>query len=236
MFSKTAAWYDAIYGNKDYAREARQVDELIRLHRKSDGNALLDVACGTGAHLAHLSKTYNAEGLDADAQLLAIARERLPQVRFHLGDMCAFDLHRTFDVVTCLFSSIGYAKAHERLLAAISCFARHLRPGGALVLEPWLVPGQFTAGYLSVEVVDRPDLKIARMQRSTIEGDVSILNFGYLVGTPGSIEHFTERHELGLFTREQMDYALRACQLDLHYDPKGLIGRGLYVATKSAVT
>jgi SAM-dependent methyltransferase len=166
-----------------------------------------------------------------DGELLAIASRRLEHVLFHQGDMCDFDLGRTFDAITSLLGSIGYAGTHERLKSAVACFARRLEPGGILVLEPWLQPGQFDAAYVSLEAIDRKDLKIAGMQRSTIEGGKSVLNFRYLVGTPKSMDHFTERHELGLFAHEVVMADLREVGFDASYDTKGLIGRGLYIAT-----
>jgi SAM-dependent methyltransferase len=233
VFTKTAAWYDLVYAEKDYAQESARVSELIHHHQRSTGNTLLDVACGTGGHLTYLASDFDAEGLDIDETLLAIASQRLPQVRLHRADMCRFDLGRTFDAVTCLFSSIGYARTLDRLNSAIKCFAGHLKPGGVLVREPWLPPGRFTAGFVSLEAIDRDEIKIARMQRSTIEGGLSVLNFDYLVGTSEAVQHFTERHVLGLFSRDEMQAALEACGLTVYFDPEGLMGRALYVGIKA---
>lgn len=234
MFTKTAAWYDHIYAGKDYAREAGRVAELIRSHQRSSGRKLLDVACGTGGHLAHFASAFDAEGLDVDEALLETARQRLPSLRFHRADMCSFAIGHTFDAVTCLFSSIGYACTTERLSSAIQCFSDHLKPGGVLVLEPWLSPEKFTAGHVSLQSFQTDQMKIARMQRSTIENGLSVLNFDYLVGTRDAVHHFTERHELGLFTQGQVRAQLEACGLTVHFDEEGLIGRGLYIAVKAA--
>src|ERR671923_34446 len=111
--------------------------ELVQA-RKPGAETLLDVACGTGAHLAELRRWYRCEGLDLDGELLAVARERLRDVPLHQDDMRDFDLGRRFDAVTCLFSSIGYVLTVEGLTAAVAAMARHLEPGGVLVVEPWL--------------------------------------------------------------------------------------------------
>src|SRR5438067_67243 len=139
MFTRSAQLYDAIYSFKDYEGEATRLDELIR-ERKPDARTLLDVACGTGKHLEYLRTRYDVEGLDLDPELLAIARERLPDVPLHEGDMRDFDLGRRFDAVTCLFSAIGYMLTVEELAAAVASMARHLEPGGVLLVEPWLEP------------------------------------------------------------------------------------------------
>ncbi len=229
MFKKSARFYDAIYAFKDYEAEARQVHDLIQMHKLSEGKALLDVGCGTGAHIGFLRAHYEVEGLDLDAEILGVARERYPGLPFHHADMADFDLGRQFDVITCLFSAIGYVKTLPRLKQALQTLARHVYPGGLVIIEPWLSPGIFSEGGLFASFIDEPDLKIARMNINKVEDGVSILDFQYLVGTPEGIEHFTERHELGLFTHEEYVRAFEDAGLSVMYDPHGLTGRGLYV-------
>jgi ubiquinone/menaquinone biosynthesis C-methylase UbiE len=232
MFKKSARIYDAMYSWKDYDAEATRLHELIQLHKKTPDVMLLDVACGTGKHMSLLVKHYEVEGLDLDAELLNVARERLPDAIFHEGDMVDFSLDMRYDVITCLFSAIGYAKSNERLLQAIKTMAHHLVPGGLLVVEPWFQPEQFHADTLHALFVDQPDLKISRMNRSRVEDGVSILDFHYLVGTNEGIQHYTEKHELGLFTHAQYMAAFEAAGLHTTYDEKGLDGRGLYIGEK----
>ena len=101
--------------------------------------------------------------------------------------MVTLDLGREFDVVTCLFSSIGYVVTRERLRAAAASLARHVAPGGLLVVEPWITPGGRGHPTTSARVfVDEPDLKIARMNAhaATLAGETVTLDFQYLVGTP----------------------------------------------------
>jgi ubiquinone/menaquinone biosynthesis C-methylase UbiE len=101
MFSKTAKLYDLFYERKDYAREADRIRDLIR-ERHPSAAILLDVACGTGVHLAHLRRWFIVEGVDTDERLLNVAKARLPGVPLHVADMRTLDLGRIFDVVTCL--------------------------------------------------------------------------------------------------------------------------------------
>ena len=230
MFSRSARIYDAIYASvRDYPREAAELDRLIQ-ERRPGARTLLDVACGTGAHLEHL-EGYGVEGLDLDPEMLAVARERLPDVPFHEGDMAAFDLGERFDTVVCMFSSIGYVRTEERLSSAIASMARHLEPGGVLVVEPWLSPDVWMDRHVGAVFVDDPELKIARMNVAQREGTVSMFEFEYLVGTPDGIERFTERHELGLFRVEQYLQAFRIAGLEAEHDQEGPMGRGLYIAT-----
>ena len=228
MFSRSARIYDAIYASiRDYPREAAELDRLIQ-EKRPGARTLLDVACGTGTHLEHLAG-YEAEGLDLDAEMLAVARERLPETPFHEGDMTSFGLGKRFDAVVCMFSSIGYARSEEGLRSAIASMANHLEPGGVLVVEPWLAPDAWRERHVGAVFVDEPELKIARINVAERDGAVSIVEFQYLVGTPDGVERFSERHELGLITVEQYLEAFRAAGLEVEHDPEGPMGRGLYV-------
>jgi SAM-dependent methyltransferase len=229
MFTRSARFYDAIYEFKDYAAESERVHELIQ-ERNPGARSLLDVACGTGQHLEHLSNHYAVEGLDLDDELLAVARDRLPGTTLHRGDMIAFDLGRTFDAVTCLFSSIGYVRTEQNLEVAIATMARHLSPGGVLVIEPWVMPEAWEDGHIGGVFVDHDDLKIARLNTSKREGNLSVLHLAYLVATRDEISHFTEDHELALFADDHYRTALESAGLAVEHDPEGLMGRGLYIA------
>jgi SAM-dependent methyltransferase len=235
VFSRTARIYDAIYSFKDYAEEATSVHELVQA-RKPGAATLLDVACGTGAHLAELRRWYRCQGLDLDRELLAVARERLPaSVELHEGDMRDFELGRRFDAVTCLFSSIGYVRDAKELTSAVGAMARHLEPGGVLVVEPWLSPDRIRLPHVGAAFVDEPELKVARIGTVEVEGDRSVMEMHYLVGTPERVEHLTERHELMLFTDEEMLGAFGAAGLEVEHDAEGgPMGRGLYVAVAPA--
>ncbi len=234
MFTKSAAFYDAIYAatGKDYIREAQQVYALIQQHMRTPGKTLLDVACGTANHLAVLREWYEVAGLDLDARMLAIARRRCPGVRFYRSDMVAFHLGRRFDTVICLFSSIGYTRTRARLHRALKTFSQHTAHGGVVLIEPWIFPEKFEKGHVGLVVVDQPTLKIARMAASERRRDLSPLRFHYIVGTHDGVSHFTEEHTLGLFSHEAYLKAFRAAGLDVSFDIDGLTGRGLYIGRK----
>jgi SAM-dependent methyltransferase len=233
MFSQTARYYDTIYlAMKDYRAEADTLTAFIHQYRRSTGNRLLDVACGTGLHLSYLKHRFQVEGLDLDEQLLAIARQRHSDIPLHHADMTDFALGRTFDVVTCLFSAIGYVKTLADLSRAVQCMAQHLSAGGVLLIEPWFTPATWRPGTVHARFIDEPDLKIARINTSCVDGRLSSMDMHYLIGTPEGTKHYVERHELGLFTTEEIIHALTACGLEVTYDETGLTGRGLYIGQR----
>ena len=223
--------YDRIYSFKDYAGEAARVRELV-LERAPGAESLLDVACGTGAHLAELRSRFRVAGVDRDRELLALARGRLPDVPLHHGDMRDFRLGRRFDAVTCLFSAVGYLTSLDDLHAAARTFAEHLEPGGVLLVEPWISPDDWREGHLHALLVDEDDLKVARLSRTSRDGDLSFVDMHYLVLTADGAEHFDERHMLRLHSDDDHRGALEAAGLDVEHDPDGLIGRGLWIGVK----
>jgi ubiquinone/menaquinone biosynthesis C-methylase UbiE len=164
---------------------------------------------------------------------LKIAREKCPDVVFHKADMSKFDLGRQYDAIISLFSAIGFVQSVPRLKSTLRSMARHLRPGGVVIVEPWLSRGAFKAGTIHANFVDKPNLKIARISTSQIHGNKSVNKMHHLVGTPSGIEHFVENLELGLFTKSEYLESFRLAGLTTRFDPKGLIGRGLYIGTRS---
>lgn len=230
LFSKSQHYYDAIYAFKDYQAEAARLCSVVDTYKRSPGNTLLDAACGTGAHAAFLTQRFALEGFDLDPGMVDIARARNPGVPFHVADMVAFDLGRRFDVVACLFSAVAYAGTVERLREAVACMARHVLPGGVLIVEPFFTPDDWKPRGVSATFADTPDLKIARMAVPERLGSLVRFDFNYLVGTPDGLEHFVERHETGLFTHEEYREAFTRLGLAVDYDRDWPTKRGLYIA------
>ncbi|MEM5775159.1 MAG: hypothetical protein AAGU05_09185, partial [Anaerolineaceae bacterium] len=108
----------------------------------------------------------------------------------------------------------------------------HLNPGGVLLIEPWFTPEMWYTNTPHMVTVDQPDLKIARLNTSTADGRISILDLHHLVATPQGTRYFMEHHELGLFTREEMTDALTRAGLSVAYETDGIYRRGLYIAKK----
>lgn len=234
MYSKSAKYYDAIYASvgKDYPAEAKIVRKFIQKYKRSKGDSLLDIGCGTGIHANLLGKRYQVEGLDIDPKMLAVARKNYPKIRFQQGDMVDFKLKKKFDIIVCLFSAIGYVKTKSRLQKTIKSMSHHLLPGGVVLVEPWFTPNQWHPGRTYVTQVNKPDAKIVRMSHSSQKGNISIIEFQYLVGTPKEIERDSEILEMGLFTKKEYLEAFRSAGLQVTHDPIGVYGRGLYVGVK----
>lgn len=231
----TADVYDAIYSKKDYEAETATLKELINKYKQTDGNELLDIACGTGLHLPYFIDNYQVTGVDLSKQQLNAAKNRLPNLTFVQGDMRNFNLQHEFNVITCLFSSIGYVHPLKDLKKTIRNMTEHLKPGGVLFIEPWLQPGIFNPNrppHTEVGKLPEKRIKVTRTTCSNIDGNISILNMHHKVETPNGTQEFIEVHRVALYTTEDFQYAFTEAGLELHHDKQGLSGRGLFIGVK----
>jgi SAM-dependent methyltransferase len=229
--------YDAIYRarGKDRTDEARVVIERI-LAAAPEARSLLDVGCGTGAHLGTFAEVFeHTEGLDYSEPMVAAARARLgPSVPLHHGDMCEFDLGRTFDAVVCLFCTVSYAGDLSRIRAAIANMAAHLAPGGVLVVEPWWFSDRFIDGYVNSDVATDDDGRVfARVSHSVRVADHTRMSLVFLVADDAGIRSFNEEHRMTLCTREEYLAAFTDAGLRVEYHDDGPGRLGLFVGVRS---
>jgi SAM-dependent methyltransferase len=234
MYGEFARVYDLLYDSDDIPLKALALAGIIERRRRTQpAQTLLDVACGTGRFTRELARLYDVTGTDLSDEMLAVASERAPGVAFYRADMAELDPGATFDAVTCLGSSIGYMTTPERLHAAIRSMAKHLAPGGVLVIHPWLHPEAWVEGLLDAEFRDRPDLKFAMMSRSERRGNISVVDFHFMLLTADGIEHFHERHELAMYAPGEYIDAFMAAGLTVEHLPNTWSERGLFVGVRA---
>jgi SAM-dependent methyltransferase len=233
MFRNSAHIYDLLYGDDRYESEAVDLVALIDQHAPG-AKTLLDVACGTGGHLRHLKGRFEVTGVDLDFGMLEQARARDSSIEFVEGDMRSFNLDRTFDVVLCLFSSVGYLLSREDLRAAVANLGRHLSDTGVLIVDGWVRPDEWK-GDISLHAMMSEDdnTNVARVSRSIREGNRTVLNMEYLIATRDAIEHVVDRHELRLHTPEEYGAAFAGAGLKTVVIDSPWQGRDRYVAHHS---
>ena len=234
IFKDLAKYYDFIYSFKDYENEAKKIKLFIKKYKKSKGNDLLEVACGTGKHLPYLKDTFSILATDANKAMLAVARKNIPDITFKQANMIHFDLGKKFDVIICLFSSIGYVKTYENLSKTIRNFAQHLKKGGVLIIEPWFTKTSYITGLPSMTIYDGDNIKISRLCICKKRGLVSVMDMHYLIAEKNkNVKHFIERHELAMFEINRVLDIMNKEGLKARFLNNGLMkGRGIYIGVK----
>ena len=233
FYSKLAPYYDHIYSELDYRSQAVRVHEIIQEFKKTGGNRLLDVACGTGTHIKYLVDTYEATGFDLSSEMLVVAREKCPSVEFIQGNMVDLNLGRKFDIITCLFGSIGYLTKEGDLVKTIKHFAEHIVTGGVVIIEPMFTKETYHEGFIGISCVDLPEIKIARVNATKRVGEIAYLNFEFLISTrDNGIEHFMDPSPIGLFSRNTFLSIMADNRLSTNFVEPGLVKEGFFIGVK----
>ncbi len=133
-WQRNAADYDAIDLPATRQAIAPLLDSVGNLH----GRRVLDVASGTG-HLAEhtVARGATVVGVDVAANMVKLARRRVPGAVFQEGDAEALPFEdEHFDVVLCCFGLLHFAQPVLALREA----ARILKPGGVCAFTVWCGP------------------------------------------------------------------------------------------------
>jgi SAM-dependent methyltransferase len=94
---------------------------------------VLDAGCGSGRVAIELARRdLVVVGVDADASMVEAARRRAPELEWHVADLAALALGRTFDVVT-MAGNVPLFTPPGTQAALVAGCARHVAPGGCLV-------------------------------------------------------------------------------------------------------
>jgi len=154
-----ARFYDAIQG------ERAEALPYVLPHLEGV-TTVLELACGTGSILAQLRGNFDVTGVDLSPEMIAVAREKLPDVELTLGDMRTVRLGRAFDAVLCLYDAVNHLPAFDDWERVFDTAVVHLRPGGVFVFDvnseerlDWFVGRppvalDFDGGVAVIDVVD----------------------------------------------------------------------------------
>lgn len=142
-----AAVYDALYADKDYARECELLASLIERYAQTRVHRILDLGCGTGNHAIPLARMgYAVVGVDRSEPMLAQARAKAARAsgalaaEFRLGDIRFIELGEQFDCALLMFAVLGYQLADDDVRATLKNVHRHVRPGGLVMFDVWYGP------------------------------------------------------------------------------------------------
>jgi ubiquinone/menaquinone biosynthesis C-methylase UbiE len=199
LYKKYASYYDKIYAYVDYKGESEFINWAVKKHKTSEGNELLDIACGTGSHALILKNNFNITGVDINENMLRIAREKVSKANFILGDMKKLKIDSKFDVIICIFSAIHYNINYTELEDTLTNFYNHMEDGGILIYDLSFNTDNWIEGIVSVDTVAEEELKIARICQSKLENGIFNANFVFLVKDKGEFDFDVDEHKLGVF-------------------------------------
>lgn len=129
--------YDLVADQFDHERcrllrEKPYLDYII--NQLSHDAQILDVGCGMGEPIAQyfIERGFKLTGVDASQKLLALARQRYPEMEWLFGDMREIHLTMQYDAIIA-FDSFFHLAIDDQL-KMIKRFAVWLKPGGKLLI------------------------------------------------------------------------------------------------------
>jgi SAM-dependent methyltransferase len=131
-YKKFAFVYDDVMGDRQEA--AQYVHKLLKANHPK-AKSLLELGCGTGSLLSHLSKLYLSTGIDNSPEMLLQAKKKAAKVRFLLGDITKFKLEEKFDTIICVFDTINHITSIKKWEMIFSRVAKNLSPDGIFIFD-----------------------------------------------------------------------------------------------------
>ncbi len=116
-------------------------DEKFYKHFLSlQGGSALEVGCGTGRVLINfLHEGLKVDGLDYSQDMLNICAQKLRaenlQSELFCFPMQDFSINKSYDSIIIPFHSFMIVPSRDEAFAALSCFFKHLNPGGQILIS-----------------------------------------------------------------------------------------------------
>jgi len=131
METSDIQWNPNLYNDK-HAFVYAFGESLLELLQPQSHERILDLGCGSGQLTAKI-KEYASEvvGIDKSADMIADARQKYPQVDFHVADAADFCLDQPFDAI---FSNAALHWVTD-YKGAIRCMWENLVDEGRIVIE-----------------------------------------------------------------------------------------------------
>jgi SAM-dependent methyltransferase len=139
-------FYDALSARIDAEMERRRgyleaVEAIVvRVALEHHVRTILDMGCGNGRRLRRIIAATGARGVGVDASPMMVARARDAGIEAHLGDVIdlsggAAMAGDRFDMVMCLWNTIGHAGSPDYRARAVANLRAYVRDGGTVVVD-----------------------------------------------------------------------------------------------------
>lgn len=226
VFGDYAYYYNMFYGDKDYAKEARDVDELIRKYSKEKAKSILNIGCGTGRHDHELSKMgYSVRGIDLSSNMVRVASDNYKQeigdtLQFGVGDARTYRDNLSYDIVTSLFHVMSYQNRNEDLIAAFTTAYSELKDDGFFIFDAWYGPGVLTdPPAVRVKKVEDDNNELIRYALPIMHWNENVVDVCYEVHIIDKKTAVTrvikEIHSMRYLFMPEVEQMLQQCGLDL---------------------
>jgi SAM-dependent methyltransferase len=133
-------YFEIAFQHRDIGRECDFIESVMELYSKTDNRKVLDVFCGTGAHILELlHRGYEADGFDVTDPMLDYVRENVIPAsykpRLWKDNLENFKVEGEYGLLTNMLTSFNYITTNEGVLSHLESAAKALSYGGIYIIE-----------------------------------------------------------------------------------------------------
>lgn len=224
VFQDYSYYYNLFYRDKDYKREAEQIDSLLKKYGNNVKN-IISFGCGTGKHDIELLKMgYCMEGIDASKTMLDIARENFNEnnveEKVEIADIRYFEAHKPYDAVISLFHVISYQNSNDDVIKSFKSARKALKKGGIFLFDVWYGPGVLTdLPVVRVKEVEDKERRLIRIAQPILHDKTNVVDVCYEILISDKSTNITknikETHNMRYFFRPELEILLTETGFEL---------------------
>lgn len=232
IFNLYSKYYDLLYKDKKYLKEAAYVHKLLNKYSTFKINNILDVGCGTGIHAQYLAQYgYSIDGVDLSENMIEIAKMRMgEQSRFYVGDGSKFKIGKKYDALISLFHVVNYYTTNNKIKKAFNNASDHLKKGGLFIFDTWYGPGVINdLPSITVKELENNTIKVTRIATPTLYPNENQVDVNYTIfitnKNNSKIDVINEKHTVRYFFKVELSEFLNNAGFELLEYTEWLTGK-----------
>ncbi len=210
-FRDLAKYYDLIYKDKDYHKEANFIEECFKKYLQP--KKILEIGCGPGNYTKIFSeKGYDITGIDTSEEMLEVARGKC-NCNFLNMDVRNLSLYSKFDCCLALFAVMGYITEDLDIKKTLTKIRKHLKNDGIFIFDVW--NGLAVLKHLPedrIKEVEDDEFKLKRYAHPTLKASSNICEVDYklIVFRKDSKETYeiNEKHVVRFYFPQEIEHRL----------------------------
>jgi SAM-dependent methyltransferase len=236
IFNFYAKYYDLIYRDKNYSKEIKYIDKLLKTYLKKKNLDILEFGSGTGKHGNLLAKLgHKVHGIELSQNMISKSFVK-GSFTCQQGDIAKIKLAKSFDVVLSLFHVINYQITDKQLNAVFFNAFKHLNSKGLFILDFWYTPAvNQKKPSIKIKRVSDNKIEIIRIAEPFIYKNKNRIDVKYNIFVKnlknGLIKKYSEVHKLKHFNLPEIKKLSRMNNFELLRAEEFLTGHKLCKST-----
>lgn len=205
LYQELAYLWPLLSPPEDYEPEAMAILSVIDRYLKHSGQSLpvlVEMGAGGGHTLSHLAEEFELLAVDIAQPMLVNCSLICPEATTILGDMRTIDLGRQVDVVL-IHDAVDYMENAQDARDAITNAARHLKPGGLLIVAPTYTTESFENDQSISDEHQDKQIQVAftsKVLRAAESKNQFLMQMVFDITEDGKTTRYNDEHRCGLFS------------------------------------